>query len=117
MNIALWVFQVILGVGFIYSGWLKAVQYEKATQSWAWVNDVPRGLVFLIGVLELLGAIGLIVPQATNMAPIWTPLAATALAVVVLLGAFLHLKRGEYREIGVNLVFLALSIFIAIGRF
>jgi len=116
MNIALWIVQAVAGAGFVFSGWMKAFQYEKAKAAWPWAGDVPSGLVRGIGLAELVGAIGLIVPQATGIAPIWTPMAAIALALVVALGALFHIRRGEYKEIGVNIVFLALALFVAIGR-
>ncbi|MFB9331116.1 DoxX family protein [Paenibacillus aurantiacus] len=117
MNIALWVIQGLAAAGFIYSGWLKAVQYDKAKASWGWVSDVPQAFVVWIGIAELLGAIGLILPQATHIAPVWTPIAATGLAAIVLLGALYHVRRKEYREIGVNVVFLVLAAVVAVGRF
>ncbi|ULO07664.1 DoxX family protein [Paenibacillus sp. 19GGS1-52] len=116
MNMALWIVQGILGAGFIFSGWMKAFQYEKAKASWHWVNEVSRGLVFFIGIVELLGVLGIIVPQATNIVPVLTPIAAIGLVIVVLFGALFHIKRKEYQEIGVNIVFLALALFVAIGR-
>ncbi|QUL57461.1 DoxX family protein [Paenibacillus tritici] len=116
MNIALWIVQGIAAVGFIYSGWLKAVQYEQAKRSWGWVTDVPRALVTLIGVAELLGATGIILPYALNIMPVLTPVAATALALVVASGAVFHIQRKEYREIAVNLVFIVLAVVVAVGR-
>lgn len=117
MNITLWIVQGLLAFGFMYSGWMKAFQHEKAKASWHWVNDVPKGLVSFIGIVELLGVLGLILPQALDIAPVLTPLAAAALAVVVLLGALFHVQRKEYRDIGVNIVFLVLALIVAIGRF
>ncbi|QGQ99323.1 DoxX family protein [Paenibacillus psychroresistens] len=116
MNIVLWIVQGILGLGFIFSGWMKAFQYEKAKASWPWVKEVSRGLVLFIGIVELFGALGLILPQATNIAPILTLIAAIGLAAIVLFGALFHIKRKEYREIGVNIVFFVLAVFVAVGR-
>ncbi|WP_235680388.1 DoxX family protein [Paenibacillus albicereus] len=62
-------------------------------------------------------ALGLILPQALTIAPLLTPIAAAGLAAIVLLGAFFHLARKEYREIGVNVIFFILTVVIAIGRF
>ncbi|MEK8128992.1 DoxX family protein [Paenibacillus filicis] len=117
MNIALWIVQGLAALGFVYSGWLKAFQYDKAKASWGWVKDVPQTFVLLIGLAELLGALGLILPLALNIAPIWTPIAATGLAAIVFFGAVFHIARKEYRDIGVNIVFFALAAFVAIGRF
>lgn len=116
MNIALWIAQGLLAAGFVFAGWMKA-QPEKARKMWPWARAMPTGLVVFIGLAELAGAVGLIVPEATGLAPAWTPIAATALAVVVMLGGLLHLKRGEAKEIGVNVFFLALAVLVAIGRF
>ncbi|UKS28406.1 DoxX family protein [Paenibacillus sp. HWE-109] len=116
MNIALWIVQGILAIIFIFSGWMKAFQYEKAQASWPWAKEVSRGLVFFIGIAELLGVLGLILPQATNISPALTPIAAIGIATIVVLGAVFHAKRKEYQEIGVNIVFLALVLFVVIGR-
>ncbi|GAA3410717.1 DoxX family protein [Paenibacillus hodogayensis] len=117
MNIALWIVQGLVALGFIYSGWLKAFQYDKARASWGWVKDVSKTFVVLIGLAELLGALGIILPLALNITPIWTPIAAIALAAVVCFGALFHIARKEYREIGVNIVFFALTVLVAISRF
>ncbi|ACT04800.1 DoxX family protein [Paenibacillus sp. JDR-2] len=117
MNITLWIIQALTALGFIFSGWLKAFQYEKAMASWGWVKDLSKGFVAFIGLAELLGSIGVFLPEALGIAPILTPVAAAALAVVVLLGAALHVARKEYRELGVNLVFFLLAALVAIGRF
>ncbi|MFC4307142.1 DoxX family protein [Cohnella boryungensis] len=116
MNIALWIVQGLLAFGFVYSGWMKAVRHEQAKSSWPWVSEAPRGLVAFIGVAELLGALGLILPHALHIAPALTPIAAFGLASVVLMGGAFHIKRKEYPQIGVNIVFLALALFIALGR-
>ncbi|REE78690.1 DoxX-like protein [Paenibacillus taihuensis] len=117
MNITLWIVQGLAALAFAYGGWLKAFQYEKARSEWGWVGTVPRAFVIFIGLAELIGVIGLILPEATGIAPIWTPIAATTLAAVVLLGALLHLSRKEYKEVGINLVFIALAVIVAVGRF
>jgi uncharacterized membrane protein YphA (DoxX/SURF4 family) len=117
MNIALWIVQGIAAAGFVYSGWLKAFRYGQAKQSWGWVSGVPRALVVLIGVAELLGALGIIFPYAMNIVPVLTPVAAAALVVIVLSGALFHINRKEYREIGVNIVFILLALVVAVGRF
>jgi hypothetical protein len=95
---------------------MKAFKYEKVKTSWPWVKEVSRGFVFFIGIVELIGVIGLIIPQATNIAPVLTPLAGIGLAAIVLFGAVFHAKRKEYQEIGVNVVFLVLAVFVAMGR-
>lgn len=77
--------------------------YRVVKKTWSWVKDVPKTLVVLIGIAELLGALGLVLPWALNIAPVLTPIAAMALAAVALLGMMFHIWRKEYREIGVNI--------------
>ncbi|NOU97419.1 hypothetical protein GC093_29940 [Paenibacillus sp. LMG 31456] len=67
MNIALWIVQGLLALMFITAGTMKAFQYEKAKTSLPWVKDSSKGLVTFIGVSELLGGLGLILPQATGV--------------------------------------------------
>ena len=117
MNIALWIVQIILGLAFIMFGSMKAFQYEKAQASLPWVKDYSKGFVTFIGVSELLGGLGLILPYALGIAPILTPIAALGLGIVMILAAGLQAKRKENPAIGMNLVFLVLAIFVAIGRF
>jgi uncharacterized membrane protein YphA (DoxX/SURF4 family) len=116
MNIALWVVQIILGLAFIMFGSMKTFQYEKAKASLPWVKDYSKGFVTFIGVSELLGGLGLILPYAIGIAPILTPIAALGLGLVMLLAAGFHAKRKENQAIGMNIIFLALAIFVAIGR-
>ncbi|MEH7013904.1 DoxX family protein [Neobacillus niacini] len=116
MNISLWVTQIILGLAFIMFGSMKAFQYEKAKASLPWVKDSAKGLVTYIGVAELLGGVGLILPNATGITPFLTPIAALGLGVIMILGAGFQAKRKENQAIGMNIIFLALAIFVAIGR-
>jgi uncharacterized membrane protein YphA (DoxX/SURF4 family) len=111
MNIALWVVQIILGLAFIMIGSMKVFQYEKFK-----AHFPSRGLVTLIGVAEMLGGLGLILPYATGIIPILTPIAALGLGVILILAAGLHAKRKENKGIPMIIIFLALAIFVAIGR-
>jgi uncharacterized membrane protein YphA (DoxX/SURF4 family) len=74
-------------------------------------------MVTFIGVSELLGGLGLIIPYATGIAPILTPIAALGLGLVMILAAGFHVKRKEKQVIGMNIILLALAIFVAIERF
>ncbi|WP_339173790.1 DoxX family protein [Paenibacillus sp. FSL H7-0943] len=116
MNVTLWIVQIVLAAGFVYSGWMKTVRTESSKKTWAWVNDVPKSLVVLIGIAELLGALGLVLPWALNITPLLTPIAAIALTAVALLGMLFHIRRKEYRELGVNIFFVVLALIVVIGR-
>lgn len=112
MNIALWIVQVLLAAAFIFAGINKAFRYEYAHATLPWVKDVPRGLTTFIGVAELLGGLGLLLPALTGILPWLTPLAAAGLALVMLLAAGFHVTRKEWPAIGINSAFLLLAAFV-----
>ena len=117
MNIALWIVQVLLGGMFLMAGVMKAFQYERARASLPWVKDVPRSLTTFIGISELLGGLGLLLPAITGILPWLTPLAGVGLALIMLLAIGFHASRREARAIGFNAVLLVLAAFVAYGRF
>lgn len=117
MNIAIWIIQGFVALGFLYSGWMKAFRYESAKKSWPWVEDVSKQFVVFIGLAELVGLLGIILPQALNVKPILTPIAAIGLATIVLFGAVFHVTRKEYRDLSVNIIFFVLAVIVAISRF
>ncbi|MFC0452688.1 DoxX family protein [Rhodococcus jostii] len=118
MNVFLWILQAVLAAMFAAAGVLKSTQpKEKLAKSLPWVEDFSPGTVKFIGVAELLGAIGLILPAVTGIAPILTPIAATALAVVMVLAAITHARRKEPSAIAFNAVILIMAAVVAWGRF
>ncbi|PWW43278.1 MULTISPECIES: DoxX family protein [Paenibacillus] len=116
MDITLWIIQIISAAGFVYSGWMKTIRIESSKKMWAWVDDVPKNLVVLIGIAELLGALGIVLPWALNIATPLAPIAAMALAAVAFLGMLFHIRRSEYRELGVNIFFMVLALIVTFGR-
>jgi uncharacterized membrane protein YphA (DoxX/SURF4 family) len=118
MNIAIWILQGVLGAMFMMSGTMKATsEKSKLAVKMPWVNDYSAGMVKFIGVSQLLGGIGLIVPWATGILPILTPIAGVGLALVMLLAAIYHLGKKEYNAIGINALLGGLALVIAIARF
>jgi hypothetical protein len=118
MGIALWVVQVLLAVAFLGAGGIKLSQpKEKLAKNMAWVEDFSQGTVRLIGTLEVLGAVGLVLPALTGVLPWLTPLAALGLVLLMIGAALTHLRRTEYGNIPVNAVLLVLAAFVAYGRF
>jgi len=99
------------------AGVMKAFQYERAKASLPWVKDVPHGLTTFIGIAELLGGLGLLLPAITGILPWLTPLAGVGLALVMLLAIGFHASRREPQAIGFNAVLLILAAFVAYGRF
>jgi uncharacterized membrane protein YphA (DoxX/SURF4 family) len=118
MNIALWIVQALLALAFGMAGLMKITQpKDKLAAQMGWVEDFAPNAVKGIGVLELLGAIGLILPLLTGILPWLTPLAAVGLVLTMIGAIVTHLRRGESQMAVVNLVLLALAAFVAYGRF
>jgi uncharacterized membrane protein YphA (DoxX/SURF4 family) len=117
VNIVLWVVQIVLAVAFLSAGLMKLSQpKEKLSPRMHWVDDFQDRQVRTIGALEVLAAIGLILPAATRILPWLTPLAAIGLVLVMIGAAVTHLRRHEASSVGVNLILLALAAFVVIGR-
>ena len=82
-----------------------------------WLADVGRDRMRIIGTLELLGAIGLVVPAASGILPWLTPVAASCLAILMVLAAAFHLRRpGEGQNIVLNAILGAIALAVAYGR-
>ena len=116
MNGLEWVFSAVLAVVFLIVGVVHAFRYDLARQRFPWVEDVPRALVTVIGIVEILGAVGLIVPAATGIYPWLTPVAAIALGILMIMAIQFHLRRRENTEATLSLVLLAFLIFVAYVR-
>jgi hypothetical protein len=115
-TIGLWVAQVLLALAFGIPGAMKALfPIAELARKLPWVTEMPT-LVRFIGVSELLGAFGLILPAATRILPILTPIAAMGLALVMVLAAGFHLLRGEAEALPVNFALGALAALVAWGR-
>jgi hypothetical protein len=118
MNVTLWIAASVLAAAFLAAGLMKATQPKaKLADTMGWVEDFSGGTVRLIGLVEILGAVGLILPAAVGVAPVLTPLAAAGLAVAMVLAAIVHLRRGETAETAPALVLLVLTAVLAILRF
>lgn len=118
MDTFLWVLQWLLASMFLMAGMMKLMQpKEKLVQSMGWANDFTSSTVKFIGVAEVLAAIGLVVPPLTDIAPIFSPLAATGL-VLLMIGAFAaHRRRDEVQFMAVTAMLAVVAAFVAIGRF
>ena len=119
MNVVLWIIAGLLAVAFLAAGLMKLAQPKEklAASGMAWTEDFSAGAVKGIGALELLAAIGLILPAALDIVPILTPLAAAGLGIIMIGAAVVHGRRKENQMIGANLVLLVLAAVVAWGRF
>jgi len=119
-NMLLWIGQILLGLAFLAVGYAHTLGFEKALArpGMTWLAAVGRDRMRIIGILEILGAVGLILLAATGVLPWLTPVAATALAVLMVLAIVLHARRpDEGRNIIGNVILGAIAALVAYGRF
>ena len=119
MNIALWIAQGLLAAMYLMVGSMKAFQPAKVRENprMTWAHGRPDNYIRFVGTTEVLGALGLILPLVTGILPWLTVLAGIGLTLVQLLAIFTeHLPKKEYEVIPLNIVLLALAVFVIIGR-
>ncbi len=117
-TIGLWVAQVLLAAMFLMAGATKLMSgsAELVAIGMGWAENAPFLLIKFIGLAEVAGGLGLILPAATRIMPHLTNLAAAGLAVIMVLAAGLHITRGEFEVVPVNVILLALAAFVIWGR-
>lgn len=117
LNIALWSAQILLALVFGLSGAMKVFSpIEELAKNGAWIRDLEF-LIRFIGISELSGALGMLLPSLTRIKPKLTSLAAVGLFIVMILATGFHLMRGEAKFTPLTLGLGALAAFIAWGRF
>jgi len=110
MYIAYWIIAGVLAFFYLYSGAMKVVRSrEQLVPMMGWVERTPIAAVRTIGVLEVLGAVGLIVPPLTGVAPWLAIAAAVGLVLVQIGGITVHIVRGEIKVLGLNIALLVLA--------
>ncbi|MFE6645196.1 DoxX family protein [Nocardioides sp. NPDC057772] len=118
MNIALWIVAGLFGVAYVTGGIIKlTMPYEKYAAKLGWPQDFTPGNVRFMGVLEVLGGIGLFLPALVDVAPTLVPIAASCMALYMAGAVTERVRRGEHKELLVDLLFLAAMVFVAWGRF
>jgi uncharacterized membrane protein YphA (DoxX/SURF4 family) len=120
LTIALWVAQVLLAAMFLMAGGMKvSLPYADFVKMAAEANSpiMPEALVRFIGVSEVAGGLGMILPAATRVMPALTAWAAVGLGTIMVLATALHASRMEWTSVGTCVTLLALAAFVAWGRF
>ncbi|MEV6714419.1 DoxX family protein [Lentzea sp. NPDC051208] len=120
MNVAVWIVSGVLAALYLMAGFTKLVKTKQdllAEPRMSWAEDFTSGQVKGIGAVEVAGALGLVLPWLTGVAPILTPIAALGLALVQVGAAITHIRRGESATVPINLVLCALAVFVAVVRF
>lgn len=116
MNIALWVLQALTAVVFGGHGSLLLTRPQRMAEQVPWVGALPVPFVRVLGVIELLGAIGVVLPAATGVLPTLTVAAAGGLVALMLLAIVFHITRREWPNIALNLILGLLAFAVAYGR-
>lgn len=119
MNITLWIITVLLTLLFLAPGAMKIAQPKAklAASGQGWVDDYSNGVVKRIGALEILGALGLILPALLHIATVLVPMAASGLFRLMLGAAITHPRRHETPNVIINIVLGILAAGVAIARF
>lgn len=116
MNAALWIAQSLLAVTFLFHGYIKIDVPDNLPSVLLWIYSLPPNLLLFIGISELAGAAGVVLPALTRIQPRLTVWAAVGLATVMVLAAGWHITRGETMLAGINAVLFVLAAFVAYGR-
>ena len=119
MEAALWTAQVLLAAILLATGLTKLTQtrVQLAAGPMGWAADVSDAEFRAVGLLEVLGALGLVLPGALGIAPVLTPLAAVGLALTMVGAIATHVRMGETDRLAVPIVLLGLTVFVAVERF
>lgn len=118
MNVVLWVIQGFLALAFFYSGLMKSTRSEQklVAMGMTGVEHLPLPLIRFIGISELAGTVGLILPLLLNQLPVLTSLSALCLGLIMIPAAIIHYRRGELQTVGLNSVFFVLCGVVAYCR-
>lgn len=118
MNTVVWVVQCFLTAIFAIAGFVKLVTPKDILEEkMSWVKDYSNAMVTFIGTCEFMGAIGLVAPMALNIFPFLTPIAATGLAIIMILAVIAQIKRKEYKKTAFALFLLIFTVLVAVNRF
>jgi hypothetical protein len=120
VNIALWIAAVLVALVALAAGLMKLARGKEALlrdPRMGWAVDFSPGAIKFIGLVEVLAAVGLVAPGLTRIAPVLVGWAAIGLAVVMAGAIAVHVRRSEGAATVVPIVILALSAFVAWGRF
>jgi uncharacterized membrane protein len=120
MNTALWIAAGLLAAVFLIAGVNKLmIPRERLAKApgGGWALDFNSGFIKTLGAVEILGVIGLILPRLVDVAPVLVPLAAVGLGLVMICAAIEESRRQEFKHVLLNVTYLGLAAFVAVGRF
>jgi hypothetical protein len=109
VTVAYWIIAGLLAAFYLYAGGVKLLQTKEQLQPMmAWVDRTPMPAVRAIGAVEVLGAIGLILPPLTGIAPALALVAAVGFVVLQILATIVHLARGD-KQIALNAILIVVA--------
>ena len=116
MTIVYWTVAAVLALFYLYAGGLKLTRRREQLQpTMGWVDVVPMRAVRTLGALEILGALGLVLPPLTGVAPVLALMSAIGLLVLQALAGTFHVSRGEVSDLWLNGVLLVLLVLAALA--
>lgn len=116
MHVLLWIAQVLLASGLVFGGIMKLFEpKDELAARWPWTGEVPLLLVTFTGIVDLLGAMGLVLPGLLRIKSALVPIAAMGVVLLMICAVVFHIARGEATLTGPNVFFALLAGFIAWG--
>jgi hypothetical protein len=117
LRVGLWTAQVLVFALFTFSGVMKTfTPIKELAQMMPWAGEYSVGFVRTIGLIDLAGGIGILLPSLTRIMPRLTVLAALGCATLQVFAFAFHISRGEGAVTPLNILMLALSLFVLWGR-
>ena len=117
MEIALWIVAIVVALFYVMAGGMKTFNTVKFSEKAPWAQRAGVTLVRVVGVLELLGAIGIVLPQLTGIgAPLLTILAAAGLTLVQIVAIGIHIAEKSFASLPINIAMVVLPLFVFVGR-
>jgi hypothetical protein len=117
LRVSIWIAQTLIFLGFTLGGVMKLfIPIPRLAAMIAWAGQLPEPFVRFIGLIDLLGGVGILLPALTRIRPGLTVLAALGCTLLQICAIIFHVSRGEAAYTPVNFVFLALAVFVLWGR-
>ncbi len=117
MTAALWITAILLALVYLGSGGVKVARSRTRLEGqMSWVKGATGWQVKVVGVLEVLGSLGVILPLASGIAPVMTAISALCLALVQVVAIPVHLRIRDLRSLPVNVILLLLAVAVAVLR-
>lgn len=114
MNITLWILQVLLAAVFAAHGWMLVSPPPELLDI---INEeLGVGFRLTLGIAEILGAVGILLPGVTRVLPWLTEVSAACFAFVSVSATILHVSRGEMSSAAITAALVVVTTFVAYGR-